>query len=201
MEDAAEYTRTGLELKAKGQTDAALTAFRRAAIIDPKCFPALMEIGYLCREKAKRDRIFLRHTFEAFRQAVKLELENEEAHNQYIMAGQQMGMLDSLMMEYGEWIKRYPENQVIQRCHKNIMAISMAMMPQAVNVASASGSLRKPLMIASILALVGGIGFMVAGPLLLKSGKIKAEQVAGLVRIGFFMEASGVAGFIIRSRM
>src|SRR5689334_21565641 len=82
--------KSGLNLKAKGQTDVALTWFRRAVISDPKFFAPYMEIGFLCREKAKSDRIFFRYAFDAFRNAARLDLTNEAAHTQYIMAGQQM---------------------------------------------------------------------------------------------------------------
>src|SRR5438105_4727584 len=93
-EEANAHYKSGLGLKAQGQMDAALTAFRRAAIADPKFFAAQFEIGLLCREKAKTDRIFLRYSFDALRQAARLNLTNENAHNQYIMAAQKMGVLD-----------------------------------------------------------------------------------------------------------
>src|SRR5262249_38642079 len=60
---------TAVDLKTKGQIDAALTAFRRAVLADPKHFASQMGIGYICREKAKSNTMFQRYAFEAFRAA------------------------------------------------------------------------------------------------------------------------------------
>lgn len=195
--------KTGVDLKTKGQTDAALTWFRRAALSDPAFFSAHLEIGYLCREKAKRDKMFLRYAFEAFRTAARLDLTHEAAHNQYIMAGQQMGLIDSLHEEYNAWAKQFPDNELLQECAKNIVALSMAMIPQQTNLGATSGatSLRRVIFIASLLALLSGFCVMLAPPFLLKAGKIKKEHVASWVKMGLAIEAAGVAGFIARANI
>lgn len=194
---------SGTELKSKGQTDAALTWFRRAVISDPIFFAAHMEIGYLCREKAKSDKMFLRYAYEAFRNAARLDLTHAEAHNQYIMAGQQMGAMDSLHYEYSEWAKKFPENELIQQSNKNIVTLSMAMMPQKVGTGEtqASVTIRKFILIASLVSLLAGIGVMLAPTFLLKAGKIQKTQVAGFVKLGLLVEAIGMAGFFVRAKI
>lgn len=202
METESHY-KTGIDLKSKGQTDAALTSFRRAVVADPAHVPSLLEIGLLCREKAKTDKMFLRYSFEAFQKAARADANHEQAHLYYVTLGQQMGTLDSLLDEYSALSKKYPENALLLRSHKNIIALSMAMMPQQVNVggASASGGIQKFALFASLGVLLAGIGFMIAPSILLKKGKIQKQQVGGMVRLGLVLEAIGIAGLVLRTKL
>src|SRR6185436_12708181 len=96
MEAESQY-KTGVEQKAQGLYDTALTSFRRAVISDPTHFPSQLEIGFICWDKAKLDKMFLRYAFEAFRNAARLNLEHEQAHTYYITVAQKMGLLEDLM--------------------------------------------------------------------------------------------------------
>ncbi len=200
--EADKHYKSGMELKANGQPDAALTEFRRAVILDPNHFNSQLEIGFQCRVKAKTDRTFLRYALEAFRKAARLDRTNETAHNQYIMVGQQMGLLDELHAEYATLAKNNPDNALLQQCNKNIITLSMAMMPQGVSVGDSGASpLRKIFLIASLICLFLGLGTLIASPALLKAGKISKEQVSSMARTGMVMSAAGVVGFIVRSKI
>src|SRR5262245_22963551 len=124
--NAQELYQKGLDLKSKGHFDLALTEFRRAVLADNTHFPSLMEIGALCKEKSKIEPLFLRHSFEAYRSAARLDLNHAEAHNQYIMAGQKMGLLEDLHEEYARLSKADPSNALLAQCNKNVVALSMA---------------------------------------------------------------------------
>src|SRR5882672_9891069 len=103
---AGEHFKRASELKSIGHTDAALTEFRRAALADPSYAAAHFEVGLLCKEKAKRDPLFSRYAYDAFRQAARLDLHHAEAHNQYIMAAQKSGALENLLQQYDDWLKK-----------------------------------------------------------------------------------------------
>jgi tetratricopeptide (TPR) repeat protein len=191
------------ELKSQGQWDAALTEYRRAALSDPSHFDAQLEMGRLFKEKAKRDRMFLRHSFEAFRSAARLNLRHQEAHEQYIMMAQQMNLLDDLLREYDHWLKSDPDSELLQRCKKNIVAISMALIPQQVNMGDtgASTAVKKLVFFCSVGGLLAGAGLMLAAPLLVRSGKVTKERLAPLVRVGLLCAGLGGAGLIVNSRL
>ena len=71
--DALREYQAGVEQKTQGQTDPALTSFRRAVIADPQFIEAHFQIGLICKEKSRRDRMFLRYAFEAFRVVARAE--------------------------------------------------------------------------------------------------------------------------------
>ncbi|MCG3205562.1 MAG: hypothetical protein KCHDKBKB_02284 [Elusimicrobia bacterium] len=200
--EAEDQYQLGVDLKKKGQIDAALTAFRRAVIADPNHFLSHLEIGGLFREKAKTDPMFFRHAFEAFQKAARLNPIHEQAHTYYIMLGQKTGHLDSLLEEYKALVKKFPDNALLEQCLKNIMTLTLASIPINVNLQEGhSGSLKKFVLIFSVLVLAMGLLLMVVPPLLLKKGKIKKEQVSGLLRAGLLMEAAAVGGFIFKSKL
>jgi tetratricopeptide (TPR) repeat protein len=200
--EAEDHYKTGLDLKSKGQMDLALTEFRRAVIADPSHVSSQVEIGLLCREKSKSDKMFMKYSFEAFQKAARLDPTNEQAHTYYITVAQKMGALDNLLDEYSALSKKFPDNALLQQSHKNIIALTMAMMPQQVNVGSGGSSgARKFMLIFSFIMLLAGVGFIIAPPVLLKQGKIQKDQVAGFVRIGLMLDALGVAGFIVRTKL
>lgn len=202
---AIEHFGRGIELKKAGDLDLALTEFRKAVIEDPSHLNSQYEIGLLCKTKASYDPYFLKHAYEAFRIVSKADLYNQNAHDNYIMIGQKLGKLDDLLLEYENLQKNNPTNELIARCKKNIVTISMALIPEKVNV-SGSGvppALRKVVMFISIGAIVCGLGIAIAVPALAKSGKIKldAEAIRGAIKVGLGIGAGGVVGLIISSKL
>lgn len=203
MTEASQHYQTGLDLKVKGDIDQALTWFRRAAISDPSMAAAHMEIGRICRTKSRQDPMFSRYALEAFRSAARLELGNAEAHDQYIMMAQQMKILDQIHDEYENWSKQYPQNEVIQRAYKNLVAISMAMFSTQAEVggAQASGTMKKMILLTSFLMMLIGAGMIFVPPMLVKSGKVQKSQLKSFVFFGIVLGGAGLGGFIFRRRL
>lgn len=202
-EEAASYYKKGVELKGKGQTDSALTEFRRAILADPQFAAAQMEVGLLCKEKAKREPIFMRYAYDAFRAAAKLDLTHNEAHNQYIMAAQKMGLLDNLRDEYNSWAKQYPENALLQQSNKSVMALMLASIPQpvAISGSQANAAIRKVVIfVAGGLMLLGIV--LIIGPIYLKrQGKIEPHTMAVSMKTGLAAAILGLAGMAVQSRL
>jgi tetratricopeptide (TPR) repeat protein len=193
------------ELKAAGSLDAALTEYRRAALADPKLFAAHMEIAAICKEKAKRDPVFLRHAFEAYRAAARLDLTHQEAHDQYIVAGQRLGHLEQLHEEYKILAKAHPENAFLQRCNQNIVTLTLAMMPDRVNVSDGGFGkrMRKALFFVSI-GLVVAAASVIIGPFFLKkTGRAHIEPAAmkRFLTLGVVLGFAGLGGFVVFSRL
>lgn len=200
--EAEDQYKLGMELKQKGQLDAALTAFRRAALADPTHDKSLMQIGLLCRDKAKNDPMFLRYAFDAFQKVARRNLSDEEAHNQYIMMSQQMKRMDELQAEYNEWARTNPTNEFIQKCNKNILTISMAMIPQNIDVGGASFlGLRKVFLVTGILLIVSGLACMLVPLIMVKTGSLDKSKVAPLVRVGIGFGVMGGLAFVVRARI
>lgn len=201
---ADEYYKKGLELKASGRSDLALTEFRRAVLADANHAQAHFEIGLLTKSKADNDPYFLRYAFDAFRNAARLDLNNEQAHDQYIVLGHKMGLLDELHSEYEALAKANPDNPNFQRCAKNIVTLSMALMPDQVNIASSSNNsgIRKILLIVAIGLICFGL-ILSFVPIVSKrfgTTPMEPETAKRFLWLGFLSFAGGVSGFYFRGR-
>ena len=196
--DALREYKLGIEQKNQGQPDLALTSFRRAVIADPAFVEAQLQIGLLCKEKSRRDRMFQRYAFDAFRVVARLDPMNPAAHDQYILAAQESGRLTELHTEYESLAKKVPDSEIFQRCFKNIMTLEMAMIPQRVDVASsrASGGMRKFLLLFSLGMAAVGVACIFL-PLVLKKGQVQhhwgALAKSGLALV--FLGLGGLVGF------
>ncbi|MCB4756796.1 MAG: hypothetical protein LHV69_07165 [Elusimicrobia bacterium] len=205
-EKAQAYLQKGHELKSNGAMDAALTEYRRAALADPSLFAAHLEIGLLCKAKANNDRRFLRYAFEAFRSASRLDLNHEQAHIQYITAGQQQGLLDELHREYGELCKKYPENELLKRSCKNIVTLCMALIPDKVALDSGGGEagMRRFILLLSIGLSLLGAAMIFGAPLvnqIFRKTLIAKEQLSTFVTVGLLCLGVSILGVFIRSRI
>jgi len=201
---AEAFIKKAFEFKSRGQMDAALTEFRRAALADPAHFDVQMEMGLLFKQKANNDKTFLRHAYEAFKKAAHLNINSEQAHDQYILAAQRMGRLDDLLPEYKGLSTRHPDNPFLQRCVKNIITLSMAMIPEKVSVGEgSSGALRKALLFVSIGLFVLGVGLVLAPPLarqMLKAN-LDPSQIRLFIKMGLVSFLMSVVGFVMRAKL
>ncbi|MFN0117019.1 MAG: hypothetical protein ACKVQC_01830 [Elusimicrobiota bacterium] len=202
---AQAHLTKAIELKASHQWDAALTEFRRAALMNPKLFEAQLEIGRMCWDKAKTDPLFYKHSFEAFRQASRLNLSHDEAHQKYISTAQKLNRLDELLEEYSQWIEENPNNTNLEKAKKTIIAISMALIPDKVNVteAKASSGLSKFLFFFSICNIVSGLGIILLAPFIPKLNipMIGPQHIPMLIKSGIWSAILGAIGMILRSRI
>lgn len=201
--DAEAFYQKGLGLKQLGDYDVALTEFRRAVLADPGHAKAHFEVGLLCRKKAETDGMFQRYAFESFQKAARLDPENREAHDQYVLAAQRLHRLDEVHVEYDQLAKAQPDNPLFERCLKNIVTISMAMIPEKVSIVGGAHSraIRKLFLFLAIGAMALGFIF-IFGPLILGRGAnplIPPDQVRNLVRLGAVLEAAALAAFLGRS--
>ena len=202
MSEAQEQYQAGLDLKAKGQTDAALTAFRRAAIADPSFFDAQYEIGVICRDKGRRDPKFKRPAFDAFRAAARINLDHEKAHDAYIVAGQESGKLEDLLFEYGELIKANPQNENLKRCYKNLTALIIAMVPKQGGdqpATKGSAAMKKFIYVVASNLVFSGIFSIVAPFFAAKAGYMN-EELTGGVPLGVAFLVGGMILFAIGRR-
>jgi tetratricopeptide (TPR) repeat protein len=200
--DALREYETGMRQKTEGQVDAALTSFRRAAIADPQFVEAQTQIGLICKDKGRHDRMYLPYAFDAFRAAARLDPANQQAHDNYILAAQESRRLTDLHTEYETLSKKDPQNEVFQRCFKNIMTLEMAMIPQSVNVgdAHASSGMRRFILFISIGMVVVGLACFVL-PVLFRKGAVQGQQMSGLMKAGIGFILAGFAGFFAFTRM
>jgi hypothetical protein len=114
-----------------------------------------------------------------------------------------MGVLDSILEEYEKLAHKNPDNELIRRCHKNIMTISMALITPQVQIKGSqnAGTLRKFILIGSLVALFFGM-LMIFGPMLFnKSGKLSKDNIKSLLRVGIIVSGAGFAGILIRNKI
>ncbi len=201
---ADDYYKKGLQLKASGQTDRALTEFRRAVLADASHGKSHFEIGLITKSKAAADPYFLRYAYDAFKNAVRLDKANEQAHDQYIMVGQKMGKLDEIHREYDALAKSNPENPLYTRCAKNIVTLSMALIPDQVNIGSVgnSGGIRKILLFTSLGMILFGFALIFGPPISNKTGtsKMDTKVMKRTIILGFISILGGAGGFYVRGR-
>lgn len=202
MSEAQEQFQAGLDLKAKGQLDAALTMFRRAAIADPTFFEAHLESAVICRDKARRDPMYKRPAFEAFRQAARLRVDDEKAHDGYIVAAQESGKLEELLFEYGELRAKHPENANFQRCYKNISTLTLAMVPEhAPEKPAGRGNTlgKKFLYFLAVNLFISGLASVFSPVLFAKVGLMNADMAGGAM-MGLAMMAGGAMLWVVARR-
>lgn len=200
---AKEFFDRAERLKTEGRTDAALTEYRRAVLADPAHAAAHLAIGWICKAKASKDRMFARYAFDAFRHAARLDIANQDAHNQYIMAAQQMNLLDDLHSEYDAWCKQFPDNAFLQQCKKNIVTLTMAMIPADVNVDTGGISMRRMVLLGSIVLMMSGALMILGAPILnkIRPNMLTGAQIKTMVTAGLATSGVGIGGFFIRARM
>ena len=201
--DALREYVTGLEQKRQGNVDAALTSFRRAVIADPDFLEAQLQIGWICKEKSKRDRMFQRYAFDAFRIGARLDPANQTVHDQYILAAQQSGRLEDLRLEYESLKRDNPQNELFQRCYKNIVTLSLAMMPQRVEVAGAkaSGTMRKFTLMISLGMILIGLALIFLPAVFGKKKAVSRQQWSGVMKGGILAMVCGFGGVLVFTRM
>lgn len=190
-----EHINKAKSLKVSGQEELALTEFRRAAVLDPNIFEVQLEIGRLSRGKAKTDPLFARYSFDAYHKASRMDLQHQQAHDEYITAAQKMGKLEMLYDQYKALIEGNPDNENLKRCRSNIQNLLMAQMPANVSVGDATSTkkLRKALMIAGIGGMLFGVA-LIFSPIILKSvGKapLSKETAKNLFRTGLILSVAG----------
>lgn len=201
--DALREYQTGLDQKTQGNFDGALTSFRRAVIADPNFGDAHFQIGLICKEKAKRDKMFLRYTFDAFRSASRLDPANAQAHDQYILAAQQTGQLETLHGEYETLSKGNPDNELFKRLFKNIMTLELAMIPQRVEVGSAkaSGTMRRFTLFIALGMILVGLALVFLPAMFKKGDQAGTMQWSGVMKAGIAMIFVGFGGVFAFTQM
>ncbi len=158
-----------------------------------------MQIGLLCRDKAKHDKMFLRYAYDAFHKAADLDLANEDAHNQFILSASESRRLDELLIAYEKWTAANPDNEILQRCKNNVVTLGMAMMPQSIELSDGGhGGLKRFVLVSSILFFIVGMGMVTIVPLLVKTKKLTRANVRGVAPVGITMTFCGLAGFVSR---
>ena len=202
---ADRFYQLGLSLKSRQDTDAALTEFRRAVLADPAHQKAHLEIGLICKSRADRDPRFLRLAFEAFQKAARLDLNDEAAHTNYVLFAQKLRRLDEVHAEYDALVDQDPGNALLAQCQRNIVTISMAMMPQNVSSLGGDGAakMRRLVFVLSAGLLLFGFVFLVGPAALSKGAKpvFKKDQVQGFMKVGVLLGGLGMAGFLVRARI
>ncbi len=195
-----QHLQKAREFKARNDIEGALTEYRRAALADSNSFEAQLGIGLLCKTKIQLDPYYNRHAFEAFRKAARLDLTHQQAHDDYILFAQKLGLLDELLKEYDGWIVKNPDNELLKRCRKNIVTISMAMMPEQVSMASSGPSslIKKTTLIVSLGAIAMAFVMIFVVPMVKKKvgGGTQKSEMRNIFIVGTMFGLAGMAGLI-----
>lgn len=202
---AEEFFKKANELKAKGHTQAALTEYRRAVLADPNHMMSHLEIGYICKKLANNDTMYLSYAYDAFKNAARLDMTHEEAHNQYIILGQLNGRLDRVREQYQEWTKAQPDNELLSRQLKNVETLIIALVPDPVRMSEAKGSptLLKMTLFGSIGGMIFGLILMLMPIFIKKNTQVNVEHnhLKNLVLTGFVVELMSLAGLAVYSQI
>ena len=104
-EEAAERNNVGARLLEQGKADAAIAEFQRALSLDPKYFPARLNLAY-AYERADR----IEDAMEAYREAINLQPRNFFAHNNLGVLYDKKGLYDAAIREFETALAIEPGN-------------------------------------------------------------------------------------------
>ena len=94
-EEAVERNNIGARLLEQGKADAAIAEFQRALSLDPKYFPARLNLAY-AYERADR----IEDAMEAYREAINFQPRNFFAHNNLGVLYDKKGLQDAAIREF-----------------------------------------------------------------------------------------------------
>ncbi len=200
VDEANKQYETGQAHLNKAESDLALTWFRRAVLSDPNFLAAHIQVGLLCRDKARHDSMFQRYVWESFLKAASLDFSREDVHNYFIQAGSQSKKLEEVLVLYDKWLTQEPENPLLLTCKKNVVALSLAMVPQSVGMDDGAGTsgVKRFLLVAAIFVGVLGFAILIAVPILLKSGKLSREHARSITMAGTALVVMAGGAFVGR---
>ena len=104
-EEAVERNDVGARLLEQGKTDAAIADFQRALSLDPKFFPARLNLAY-AYERADR----IEDAMESYREAINLQPRNFFAHNNLGVLYDRKGLSDAAIREFETALAIEPGN-------------------------------------------------------------------------------------------
>ena len=121
-EDAVERNSAGTKLMEQGNLDAAIAVFQKAIGLDPKYFPARLNLAY-AYDKANR----VAEAIDAYREAIKTQPRNFFAHNNLGVLYDNKGLYDDAIAEFERALEIEPRNssarQNLEFAKKNKLAI------------------------------------------------------------------------------
>jgi tetratricopeptide (TPR) repeat protein len=106
-EEAVERNKIGARLLEQGKADAAIAEFQRALSLDPKYFPARLNLAY-SYERADR----IEDAMAAYREAINLQPRNLFAHNNLGVLYDKKGLLDAAIREFEIAVAIEPDNAI-----------------------------------------------------------------------------------------
>ena len=104
-EEAVERNDVGARLLEQGKTDAAIADFQRALSLDPKFFPARINLAY-AYERADR----IEDAMESYREAINLRPRSFFAHNNLGVLYDRKGLSDAAIREFETALAIEPGN-------------------------------------------------------------------------------------------
>ena len=104
-EEAVERNNIGARLLEQGKADAAIAEFQRAVSLDPKYFPARLNLAY-AYERADR----IEDSMETYREAINLQPRNFFAHNNLGVLYDKKGLYDAAIREFEDALAIEPVN-------------------------------------------------------------------------------------------
>lgn len=121
-EEAVECNNLGAKLLEQDKTDAAIAEFQRALRLDPKYFPARLNLAY-SYERAER----IEDAIAAYREATNLQPRNFFAHNNLGVLYDKKGLHDAAIREFELAVAIEPDNAMalknLETAKKNQAAI------------------------------------------------------------------------------
>ena len=121
-EEAVERNNVGARLLEQGKADAGIAEFQRALSLDPKYFPARLNLAY-AYERADR----IEDAMEAYREAINFQPQNFFAHNNLGVLYDKKGLHDAAVREFEIAVAIEPDNAMalknLETAKKNQAAI------------------------------------------------------------------------------
>lgn len=197
------------ELRTKGSLDEAVVEYKKAMEKkqgDPRSHIGL---GITYHMKAELEPLYSKPALHHLKEAVRLNPNDEEAHNKYILAGCQQGMIASIHEEYAKLYDQHRDNPIFKACHErlNIMIASVfdqATIEKNLTLGETSVALPKMIAILSWISMAGGFLTILIAPLAHQTKVAQNFPIQVWAELALLQLILGVVGLLtssmIRSR-
>lgn len=132
------------ESRKQGALDKAVIDYKKVLERDPDNSKAHLGLGTTYRIKAESEPLYSKPALHHLKEALRLNPDDSDTHDQYILAGCRLGMLSAIQEEYAALRGRHPENPLYKTCYDRLNTMAMAILDQAAAQKNAGASQASP---------------------------------------------------------
>jgi len=108
------------DFKSKGWFEQAIAEYKLAIEAEPQSDRAHLGLGVIYRIKTETEPLYVKPAMHHLKEAIRLNPQNEEAHNQYILLSCRQGTLAAVHEEYIQLCINNPTDPILKACRDRL---------------------------------------------------------------------------------